>query len=125
MDEKTERSTGLSQVEFEAQRRAVALSIFKKTDDLIAWDLKFNQHLSDLAEELVKQLKANPRIMEPNAGIRDLFRELQAEKGQGSGITGGDILGGAPLDDIWGIIKDMLTGEKDFIKEIITKILGI
>lgn len=125
MDEKTEKLTGLSQVEFEAQRRAVALSILKKTDEFIAWDLRFNQHLSNLAEELVKQLKANPRIIESNTGIRDLLRELQAEKGQGSGITGGDILGGDAWDDIWGIIKDMLTGEKDFIKDIIIKILGI
>lgn len=70
-------------------------------------------------------MKVNPRLLESSTEIRDLLREMQAEKGEGSGMTGGDILGGNAWDDIWGVIKDLLTGEKDFIKEIIIKILGL
>ena len=124
MDDKTYQSAGISQADFEAQRRVIALSILEKADQFIAWDLKFNEHLSNLAEELVKQLKANPRILESQSSLRDALRDIQAS-GKGPDLAGGDILGGDVLDEIWGVIKDILTGEKDFVKEIIKQILGL
>ena len=125
MDEKIEILSGISQGEFEAERRAVALSLLKKTDEFLAWDLKFNEHVSNLAEELVKQLKTNPRIMDSNAAVRDLIREMKTERGQGGGISGSDILGGDVWDDIWGVIKELLTGEKEFIQGLILKLLDL
>ncbi len=126
MEDKGTPIKGLSQTEFEDQRRALSIEILKQAHAFIAWDLEFNKHISDLAEELVKQLKVNPRIMTSGMDIRDVLKEMKAEKDLGrSGISGGDIVGGDAWDDIWAVIKDILTGEKDFIKEIILEILGL
>lgn len=125
MEDKSVKSKGLTQVEFEAQRREIAIGILKQTQEFIAWDLEFNKNISNLAEELVKQLKANPRMLDSNSEIREILKEIRAEKGQGPGFTGGDIVGGDTADEIWEIIKGILTGEKDFIRDIIVKILGL
>jgi hypothetical protein len=125
MEEKPERSSGLSQAEYEARSRVIALSILEKVDRIVAWDLEMNQHFSNLAGELVRQLKENPRILESRVEAGDILRGLSSEQVQGKGYAGGDIQGGDPWDDIWGVIKDVLTGEKDFVKEIITKLLKL
>ena len=126
MDEKLFQTKGISQIEFEEQRRVIALDILKQANTFIAWDLAFNKHVSDLAEELVKQLKANPKVMASNTQLADILKDIRSDKGMGtSDISGGDFTGGNAWDDIWGVIKEILTGEKDFIKEIIIKILGI
>jgi hypothetical protein len=126
MEEKTNNIKGLSQIEFEEQRRKLSIDILKQAHSFIAWDLEFNKHISDLAEELVKQLKANPRIMSSGIDIKNIINEMRAEKDKGlSDKTGGDIIGGDIWEYIWSIIKDILTGEKDFIKDIIKWVIGM
>jgi hypothetical protein len=116
---------GISQEVFEARRRAIALSILEKTDEFMRWDLDFNKHISELAAVLVEQVKRNPRILESNGNLQEIIRDLNAKAGAGPGLSGGDIVGGDVWGDIWGVIKDLLTGEKDFIKEIISKLLNL
>lgn len=125
MEEKAKQLKGLTQEEFESQRRVIALNILKQTQEFIAWDLQFNNHISNLAEELVKQLKANPRILESNQEIRDILKEMRGEKGEGADLAGGDIIGGNVWDDIFGVIKELLLGEKEFIQKIISKIFDL
>ena len=55
--------------------------------------------------------------------IDEVLKEIQLRKD--SGIIGSDVYGANAWDDIWGVIKEILTGEKDFIKEIVIKILGL
>lgn len=125
MVEKAEDIVGLSQAEFESKRRAVALSILQKTDEFIAWDLRFNEHLSNLAEELINQLKSDPRLLKSKSDILDQLKTMQAERAQHPGTAEGDLSGADVLSDMWDIIKDILKSEKEFIKDIIKGILGI
>ena len=123
MEKKSEQSMGISHEDFKAQQRQMALNILKKAEEFITWDLKFNGNLSNLAEELVKQIKSNPRILESDIAIRDRLREMRAEKGQG---PEGDIIGGGTfLEELWDILKSLIEDEKKFIQEIIREILHL
>lgn len=115
---------GLSQIEFEEQRRVLAIDILGQAKEFIAWDLEFNKNISDLATELVKQLKQNPKVMSGNTDIHEVLKDMKLGQ-SGNEFLGGDFFGANAWDDIWSVIKEILTGEKDFIKEIVIKILGI
>ncbi len=123
MDQNSKTHKELTQSDFESQRRAISLDILRQTHQFIQWDLEFNKHISNLAEELVKQIKNNPRILESDSEVGKILKEMQNEKD--GGISGADIFGGNAWQDIWGTIKEVLLGEKEFIQKIISKILDL
>lgn len=118
-----EAVAGITLEQFESRRREIALRLLAKSDEFVAWDLEFNKHISELAGILVEHAKRNPKILESNDGLQDIIRDFEKKTGQNPGVSGGDFIGGNAWEDVWGVIKDILTGEKDFIKEIIRHIL--
>src|SRR4051812_18365145 len=93
---------GITNELFEARRREIALRLIEKTDELLKWDLEFNKHITDLAGVLVDQLKRNPKILESRGNLQEIIRDHNAKAGQGTGVSGGDIIGADAWDDIWG-----------------------
>lgn len=117
---------GMTQEQFESKRREIALRLLEKTDQFLEWDLKFNNHISELAGVLVEQIKRNPRILESNGKLEDIIRDLNAKAASsGPGVAGGDVIGGNVWDDIWGVIKELLLGEKEFIEKLLSKLFGL
>ncbi|MEI9995954.1 MAG: hypothetical protein WDM91_15270 [Rhizomicrobium sp.] len=113
---------GMTQAVFEAQRREIAIRLLKKTDDFVAWDLEFNKKITELMGLLIERLRENPSLLDGSAN--DLLTELAALRA-GEGKGGGDIAGGSVWDDIFGVIKEVLLGEKEFIESLISKIFGL
>jgi len=116
---------GITQEDFESRRRLIALQLLERTDQFMEWDLKFNNHISELASVLIEHVRRNPKILESSSNLQDIVRDLNAKAGQGPDVSGGDVRGGDVWDDAWGIIKDMLTGEKDLVIKIITQIFKL
>jgi len=116
--------SGITQALFEAQRREIAISMLKKADDFIAWDLDFNKKITDLMGLMVERIREKPSILDSSLGGREFFAERAAAK-PGEGTSGGDIVGGVSWDDVFSVIEDLLTGEKKFIIKVIEFLLGM
>ena len=116
-------TAGISHEEFEGRRREIALRLLQRTDELLAWDLKFNDQITELVRIMIEQMRANPRLLESGASVEDLVKELDARV-QG-GVTGADIRGGDILGVLWDTIKGIVTGEKDLIVRIIEHIFKL
>ncbi|MEI9904363.1 MAG: hypothetical protein WDN06_10605 [Asticcacaulis sp.] len=115
-----EPTKGMSEADFLAARRELSISLLRKADEFFAWDLQFNAHVTELMQLLVKRVRENPEVLDSSTALREYLDEAAAAR-----MTPGDISGGGWADDLFGTIKEILTGEKDFVKSIIMKILGL
>jgi hypothetical protein len=82
----SEAGGGITQEQFESERRKIAIGLLKKTDQFLEWDLKFNNSISELAAFLVEYIKRNPHVLESNNNIQDIIRDLNAKAGEGPGV---------------------------------------
>ncbi|MDP1632448.1 MAG: hypothetical protein Q8L66_13615 [Caulobacter sp.] len=114
---------GITHEEFEGRRREIALRLLQRTDELLVWDLKFNDQITELVRIMLDQMRANPRLMETNSDLQALIKELEA-RAQG-GASGADIVGGDFLGELWDTIKGIVTGEKELIVRIIEHIFKL
>lgn len=114
---------GLSEDEFERQKRSVAIELFMQTKVFMETDHQVNLAVIDLIKTVTDNLKANPKLFdtESSASIDDLVRQMKASTGTGD-MSGADIIGGGILNSIAEFIHsigDFIKGEKDFILQII------
>jgi len=112
----------ISHTEFEARRRAEALHLLGDMREIVAWDKKMNENILRITKALADYLEANPDAFANAVGGR--FATAPAH---GSGVSGEaqSFAGGNAFDEIVHTIIEVLTGEKDFVKEIILKILDL
>jgi hypothetical protein len=85
-------------------------------------DNQINESLVRIARSVADFLSEHPEILRAT-DQRALNEALEREGGLATGAA--DVTGGGVIDSLLGTIGDILTGEKEFIKEIVRKIFGL
>jgi|GEM_PF-4855540 len=113
---------GLSLAEFADVQRGGAAQILEGMIGIIAWDQLMNQQVLRMTTSLADYLEKHPDAFAAKVGIRSAIRE---NVGGTAPNDPASFAGGDAFDEIVHTIIEILTGEKDFVKEIIMKILDL
>lgn len=112
----------LSLAEFADVQRGGAARILEDMIEIIAWDKRMNEQVLRMTTSLADYLEKQPGAFAARGGARSAIREAVAAGAPNDPASFG---GGDAFDDIVRTIIEILTGEKDFVKEIIMKILDL
>jgi hypothetical protein len=121
----TEKRSGLSPQDFEAKRREIALEILEEAKRFFALDNEINANLVRITGAMARYVEEHPGVFAAEGNIEQAIKDIDARLSQAPKTSGGDVTGAGVFDEILGIIKEVLLGEKEFIKDIIKQILGI
>jgi hypothetical protein len=109
--------------QFEQKKQQALESFLEESVGFVRFDNRMNGLLEQLLATVVKQVKDDPGAAFSDRGNMDaLINALKSRSEGGSGLSGGDIIGGAPIDDVIALIKEIasvMKDEKDFFMKII------
>ncbi len=107
----------------EQEKNEALRVLLKESVNFVQLDNRINGLFEEALSIAVAQFKKDPGGSSSGRGdIEALVSALKARTEGGTGVSGGDIVGGAPLDDVIDLIKalvEVLKGEKEFFMQII------
>lgn len=110
--------------QLEVMKQEALMDFLRRTQEFMKVDGEINEALKDLLRTVANHANKNPGILFSGGDVEGLFAEFQKARAEGGspGISGHDIAGGGPIDDIADFIKqlgDFIAKEKKFFIAIL------